>query len=112
MIKALEVAKELNLYLKIVTTTASFENYNSFFNIYSEMEEPCRRVAVLTPYKDLEEITELDLSKPIEKLKIIDNNLWIEEYPLTTNPETIKLEEIFIPKETYNIIKTELKRNS
>ncbi|MDS0524597.1 hypothetical protein NNC19_02830 [Clostridium sp. SHJSY1] len=109
MIKALDVADKLGLYLKIVTTTSSFENYNSFFNIYTDMEEPCRRVAVLTPYKDLEEVTEVDLSKPIEKLKIIDNNLWIEEYPLTVNPKTIKLEDIYIPEETCDVIKKSIK---
>ncbi|MBD7912388.1 MULTISPECIES: hypothetical protein [Clostridium] len=108
MIKALEAAKKLNLYLKIVTTTSSFENYNSFFNIYSEMEEPCRRVAVLTPYKDLEEVTEVDFNKPIKKYDLIDNNLWIEEYPLTTNPKTINLEDIFIPEEAYNLLKNHI----
>jgi len=38
MIKAVDIAKELNLYVKLVTSCDNFENYNSFFNIYSEFE--------------------------------------------------------------------------
>ena len=45
-IKAIKAAKDLNLYLKVVTSTKSFENYNSFFNIYGDFEEPCRRIIV------------------------------------------------------------------
>lgn len=109
MIKALEVADKLGLYLKIVTTTASFDSYNSFFNIYTDMDEACRRVAVLTPYKDLEEVSEIDFSMPIEKMKIIHNNLWIEEYPLTVNPKLINLEEIYITEKAYEDLKNNIK---
>ena len=65
MLKAVDLAKELNLYVKLVTSSGNFENYNSFFNIYSELEEYVRRVVVITPYKDLEEVVEEDSSKAI-----------------------------------------------
>lgn len=109
-IKAEDVAKELGLYLKIVTSTKSFDNYNSFFNIFTETDEPCRRIAVLTPYKELEEVNEDDPSKPINKYRLIDGSLWIEEYPLTQNPNKISLEDITIPREAYFTLKNEISK--
>ena len=53
---ALEAAKKYNLFLKVVTSVKSFDSYNSFFNIYDETEEPCRRIVVLTKNKELEEV--------------------------------------------------------
>jgi len=100
-INATDVAKELGLYLKIVISTKGFENYNSFFNIFSEMDEPCRRIVVLTPYKDLEEVNEDDPNNPIKKYTTIDGNLWIEEYSLRQNPSKILLEDVKIPEEIY-----------
>lgn len=107
-VKAVEVAKELGLYLKVVISTKDFDNYNSFFNIYSEMDEPCRRILVLTPYKDLEEVNEDDPSNPIKKYEIIDGNLWIEEYSLRQNPNKISMEDVKIPEEVYIHLKKQL----
>ena len=103
--KAIDVASELNLYLKVVTSTKSFENYNSFFNIYSDSEEPCRRIVVLTPFEQLEEVVDEDPSKPIEKYKIMDGNMWIDEYPLLFIPSKIKLEDIYISREAYKMLR-------
>lgn len=100
-IKASAAATELKLYLKVVTSTKSFENYNSFFNIYSDSDEPCRRIVVLTPYKELEEVVDEDPSKPIEIYKIIDGNMWIEEHPLLCSPSKIKMDDIYLSKEGY-----------
>ena len=100
-INAIEAASKLNLYLKVVTSTKSFESYNSFFNIFSDSDEPCRRIVVLTPYKELEEVEDRDPSKPIEKYEIIDGSMWIKEYPLLYSPNKIKLEDIYISKDSY-----------
>lgn len=108
-VKVADLAKELNLYLKIVTSIKSFDNFNSFFNIYDEQDEPCRRIVVLTPYKDLEEVYDDDPSKAIEADKLIDGNVWIEEYPLTTNPKNISLEDLEISKELADRISIKLK---
>ncbi|MGG7177568.1 hypothetical protein ACQPU1_08255 [Clostridium paraputrificum] len=98
-INLIEAGKKLGLYPKIVTSTKSFDNYNSFFNIFWEAEEPCRRIVVLTPYEELEEIDDRSPGEDIIKYEIIDGNIWIEEYPLTTNPDKIILENIKISKE-------------
>lgn len=98
LVSALELAKELGLYLNIVTSMKSFDNYNSFFNIFSQTEADCRRVAVLTPYKELEEVEDEEADKPIITNKIIEGNLWLEEYPLTTNPNKINVESILVSK--------------
>ena len=34
LIKAIDVAKELGLYLKMVVSTKEYNNYNSFYNKY------------------------------------------------------------------------------
>lgn len=107
-VKAAKVAKELGLYLKVVTSTKSFDNYNSFFNIFTEMDEPCRRIVVLTPYKELEEVNDDSPSKPINKYEIIDGNLWIEEYSLRQNPNKISMKDVEIPEEVYNNLKNKV----
>ena len=109
-IKATEVAKELGLYLKVVTSTKGFDNYNSFFNIFTEMDEPCRRIVVLTPYQELEEVNDDDPSNPINKYEIIDGNLWIEEYSLRQNPSKISLEDVQIPEEVYINLKNKISK--
>lgn len=108
LINASNVAKELGLYLKVVTSTSFFDDYNSFFNIFSENEEYCRRIVVLTPFKELEEVSEKDPSLLITEPIKIDGNIWIKEFPLTTNPDKIDLNEIEISEELYNKIKNEM----
>jgi len=105
MIKACELAKELGLYLKLVTSNKFFDTYNPFFNIFDEVEEPCRRILVLTPYKELEEVNDKNPADPITEPLFIEGNIWIKEYPLTTNPNKLNLEEIEISEEFYNKIK-------
>ena len=95
-INAIDAAKELGLYLKLVTSTKCFDKYNSFFNIYYELEEPCRRIVVLTPYKDLEEVYDNNPGEKIIENTIIDNNIWLKEYPLITNPKVIDFNDIKI----------------
>ena len=51
-ISALKLAEELNVHLKITTSMKSFDTYNSFYNIYTDSDEPCRRIVVLTPYEE------------------------------------------------------------
>ena len=97
-IKAKDLANELGLNLKIVTSISTFDNYNSFFNIYSEHEEPCRRILILTPSKIIEEVYDLNPSEAINKYTFYDENIWLEEYPLTTNPKNIDLDTIEISK--------------
>lgn len=104
-IKAIDVAKELGLYLKVVVSVKSFDHYNSFFNIYGESEKPCRRIVVLTPYQDLEEVNDLEPADPIEKYSINEGTMWIEEYPLLTNPNKINLEAIEIPIEKVDMLR-------
>lgn len=98
-VSILEVAKELCLIAKVVTSVKYYDNYNSFFNIYSENEEYCRRVVVLTPYEELEEVDDEDPSQEISGIKVVDGNAWIKTYPLTTNPNKILLEEILISED-------------
>lgn len=98
LVNAMELAKELGLYLKIVMSTKSFDNYNSFFNIFSQTEEYCRRIVVLTTYEELEEVDEYNTDEKIITNKIIDGNLWLKEYPLLTNPKNINIENISVSK--------------
>lgn len=95
-IKAVDIAKDMGLYLKIVVSVCTCQNYNSFFNIYDEFEEPCRRILVLTPFKDLEEVIDENPSEAIKKFKMIHGSFWIEEYPITKKVEEINLDEIYI----------------
>lgn len=104
-IKAIDLAKELNLYLKIVTATNTFENYNSFFNIYEQYEEACRRIVVLTPFKDLEEVYDKDSDSKIVKNSFIDGNVWLEEFSLLVNPNTIELDSIILTKNEASILR-------
>jgi hypothetical protein len=109
-VKATEVAEELGLYLKVVTSTKGFDNYNSFFNIFTEMDEPCRRIVVLTPYEDLEEVNDGSPSKPINKYEIVDGSLWIDEYSLRQNPNKISMEDVEIPIEVYIDLKNKINK--
>ncbi|AYE35115.1 hypothetical protein [Clostridium septicum] len=98
-ISAIEASKKFNLYLKVVNSVSTFDSYNSFFNIFDQYEEYCRRIVILTPYKELEEVYEVDPGEKIEEAIIREGNMWIKEYPLTTKPEDICMESLFIPKE-------------
>lgn len=106
-INVLDVAKELGLSAKIVTSVKSFDNYNSFFNIYSDNEEPCRRIVILTKDEYIEEVYDEDSTKEVIPMEEKDGNIWIKGFPLTTNPNSIKLEEIFILKELVEKFKSE-----
>lgn len=97
-ISASEITKQFGLYLKVVTSVKTFDNFNSFFNIFNQQDEPCRLIVVLTPYKELEEIYDEKPDKPIVENIIVDGNLWIKEFPLTTNPKNIDLESIVVSK--------------
>ncbi|MBS6600661.1 MAG: hypothetical protein ACLR02_09490 [Clostridium sp.] len=110
LIKAIDVAKELGLYLKMVVSTKEYNNYNSFYNIYGEHEEPCRRILVLTSYEELEEVNEIEGKDEFEKYNIVDGNMWLEEYPLTFNPNKVDFEKVYITKEAYNKLKEKLKK--
>jgi hypothetical protein len=98
-IKVIDLAKELSLHVKLVTSIKSFDNFNSYFNIYSEVEEPCRRIVVITPYEELEEVYDENPDEPINSNILIDGNVWIGEYPLITSPKDIQLETLKISKE-------------
>lgn len=100
MINALKSAKENNLYLKIVTSVRNFESYNSFYNIYGESEEPCRRIAVLTKNSMLEEVYEPEVQEIEVNEQIIDGCLWIKDYSLLTNPEKIDLSQLVVSKKS------------
>lgn len=108
-IKAIDLAKELNLYLKIVTATSTFESYNSFFNIYDQYEEACRRIVVLTPFKDLEEVYDKDSDSEIVANSIIDGNVWLKEFSLLVNPSTIDIDSIIISMDEANKLKNVFK---
>ncbi len=97
-INVLEVAKELGLKAKIVTSVKSFDNYNSFFNIYSDSEEPCRRIVILTKDEYIEEVYDEDPNREITPMEELGGNIWIKEFPLTTNPNSIILENIVVPR--------------
>ena len=98
-INALKVADKYGLYLKVVTSVRSFDSYNSFFNIYDESEEPCRRIVVLTKNNALEEVYEQNDSDELLDGKIIDGNLWIKGYSLLINPNKIDLSELVVSEE-------------
>ena len=91
-----ELGKILGLHIKVVTSIKEFDSYNSFFNIYGESEEPCRRILLLTPYNELEEVYDINPSEEINKYKIYDNNIWLKDYSLTTNPKNILIDEFEI----------------
>ncbi|GKU26585.1 hypothetical protein [Clostridium folliculivorans] len=108
-INVVELARKSGLHLRIVTSVKSFDTYNSFFNIYDSFDEPCRRIVVLTKYEDLEEVYDENPDEPIVVGKCIMGNYWLKDYSLTTNPESIYLEEILISEEVVDSILKELK---
>ena len=93
---AMEIEKKYNLFLKVVTSVKNFDSYNSFFNIYEESEEPCRRIVVLTKNKELEEVYDENPSEKIGEYEIIDGNMWIKDYSLLVNPNKIDLSDLSI----------------
>ena len=106
-INASLAAKEHGLFLKVVTSVKSFDTYNNFFNIFDQQEEPCRRIAVLTKLEQLEEVYDDDPNEKLIENKIIDGNLWIEEYSLLVAPEKIILQELMVDKKVFEeFIKT------
>ena len=103
-ISASNLAEKLSIHLKIATSVKAFDNYNSFYNIYTESDEPCRRIAVLTPYKDLEEVYDEYPDRPLNNIIMVDGNVWIKEYTLITNPKNINLDEILIEENDAKVI--------
>lgn len=103
-ISAKKYGEDKGLYLKIVTAVSNFQDYNSFFNIYSEYEEACRRILLLTPYKDLEEVYDISDSAKFRSGVLVEGNYWLDEYPLITNPNKINLDEVKISEETVKFI--------
>ncbi|MDR3595585.1 hypothetical protein [Clostridium sp.] len=97
-INAVEAAEKYNLFLKVVTSVKNFDSYNSFFNIYDEHEEACRRIVVLTKTKDLEEVYDENPTDKINEGKIIDGNIWIKEYSLLISLEKIDLSNLIVDK--------------
>ena len=97
-INAMEAAEKYNLCLKVVTSVKSFDSYNSFFNIYEEAEEPCRRIIVLTKNKELEEVYDENPTEKIEEGKIVDGIMWIKDYSLLVNPDKIDLTSLIVNK--------------
>lgn len=105
-VKVVDLAKELNLYVRIVTSIKSFDNFNSYFSIYSESDEPCRRIVVITPYEELEEVYDENPNSPVKSDILIDGNVWIKEYHLTTSPKNIHIDSLLVSKElAHNISK-------
>lgn len=97
-INAKEAAKKYNLFLKVVTSVKTFDSYNSFFNIYEEYEESCRRIAVLTKNKELEEVYEDNSNDEITECKNVDGVILIKYYSLLVNPEKIDLSDLMVEK--------------
>jgi len=95
---AIEAAKQYGLFLKVVTSVKSFDSYNSFFNIYDEREEPCRRIIVLTKTKELEEVYDENPTEKVEECKVVDGNMWIKDYSLLVNPNKIDCSDLLIRK--------------
>ena len=100
-INASLAAKEYGLFLKIVTSVKSFDTYNSFFNIFDQQEEPCRRIAILTKVEELEEVYDENPTEKFSESKIVDDNLWIKDYSLLVAPEKINLEELMVNKKLF-----------
>ena len=104
-----DAAKELGLNIKIVTSVRSFNNYNAFYNIFDDAEEACRRLVILTPDNNIEEVYDENPSELVEEGTYIDGNYWIKDYKLTTNPNNIDIDSINIKKSTYMNIKNNIK---
>lgn len=104
-VNAQKIAEENGLFLKIATSVRNFESYNSFYNIYGESEEPCRRIAVLTKNEILEEVYEdRKTEDPITECRIVDGNIWLKDYTLLDNPKKIDLSGLMVPKELVDIL--------
>ena len=97
-INAMEAVKKYNLFLKVVTSVKSFDSYNSFFNIYDESEQPCRRIVVLTKNKELEEVYDENPNEKVDQCKSVDGNIWISDYSLLVNPDKIDLSNLIVNK--------------
>lgn len=95
---AVEASKKYNLFLKVVTSVKNFDSYNSFFNIYEEAEQPCRRIVVLTKNEELEEVYDENPTGKVDECKIIDGNLWIKDYSLLVNPNKIEFSDLIVHK--------------
>lgn len=93
-----EAAKEYGLFLKIATSVKTFDSYNSFFNIYDEFEEACRRVVVLTKNEKLEEVYDENPTQPINEGKIVDGTIWVKDYSLLVNPEKIDFNDLQVSR--------------
>lgn len=99
-VNAQKTAEENGLFLKIATSVRNFESYNSFYNIYGESEEPCRRIAIITKNEILEEVYEdSEKEDPVTEGRIVDGNIWLKDYTLLENPEKIDLSELTVSKE-------------
>ncbi|WP_244834951.1 hypothetical protein [Clostridium sp. BJN0001] len=107
-INAQKAAYENGLYLKMVVSVKNFDSYNSFFNIYGESEEPCRRIVIITKNEMIEEVYENGKEEEnITDAKIVDGNIWIKDYTLLNNPEKIDLSNLKVPK---NIVEEFMKK--
>ena len=95
-VNAMEIAKKYNLFLKVVTSVKSFDSYNSFFNIYDESEQPCRRIVVLTKNTELEEVYDENPNEKVDECSIVDGNVWIKDYSLLVNPNKINLSDLIV----------------
>ncbi|SFC27913.1 hypothetical protein [Clostridium uliginosum] len=97
-INAMDAANEYGLYLKVVTSVKSFDTYNSFFNIFDQQDEPCRRIVMLTRDKQLEEVYDENPTEDVDSNKMIDDNIWIKSFSLLINPNKIELGDIVVSK--------------
>ena len=99
-VNAQKTAEENGLFLKIATSDRNLDSYNSFYNIYGESEEPCRRIVVLTKNEILEEVYEDSPGEEsIAECRIVDGNIWLKDYTLLDNPKNIDLSSLMVPKE-------------
>ncbi|MGL4773483.1 MAG: hypothetical protein ACRC2K_07980 [Clostridium sp.] len=99
LVNAKEICEELNLTLKVVTSVKSFETYNCYYNIFGDKEEPCRRIVVITPFEDLEEVEDENPAEEVLEPVIVEGNLWIKDYQLLTPPSQIDLREFMVDRE-------------
>lgn len=98
-ITAIDAAKEYNLYLKVVTSIKTFDTYNSFFNIFDQFDDACRRIVVLTKYKQLEEVYEEDSTSDVDSSKIIDGCIYLKSASLLTRPDKIDFTNLLVNKD-------------
>lgn len=104
-VNAQKIAEENGLFLKVATSVRNFESFNSFYNVYGETEEPCRRIAIITKNEILEEVYEDSPGEePITECKIVDDNIWIKDYTLLDNPKKIDLSGLMVPKELVEVL--------